>query len=115
MKKILFATLALAVMFTSCSKEDNGGNETQENVLLVKLPDNVSLRAVETQGSAASTITLNDVTVFLLNGNNVVGAPKTFTGGRAYAPWRRRTLPLYAAQLLPGTAECYLYKSVLRK
>ena len=89
MKKILLATLALAVMFTSCSKEDNGGNETQDNVIVVKLPDNVSLRAVEAQGSAASTITLANVTVFLLNGNNVVGAPKTFSGPEITAKSKR--------------------------
>ena len=89
MKKILFATLALAVMFTSCSKEDNGGNETQDNVIVVKLPNNVSLRAVEAQESATSTITLNDVTVFLLNGNNVVGAPKIFSGPEIFAKSKR--------------------------
>jgi len=89
MKKILFATLALAVLFTACSKEDNGGSETQDNVLMVKLPDNVSLRAVENQGSAASVITLNDVTVFLLNGNNVVGTPITFLPAEITAKTKR--------------------------
>ena len=80
MKKILLATLALAVMFTSCSKEDNGGNETQDNVLLVKLPDNVNLRAVESQATTATTITLSDVTVFLLNGNTLAAPPVVFSG-----------------------------------
>ena len=89
MKKILFATLALAVMFTSCSKEDNGGNETQNNVLLVKLPANVSLRAVESQASTATTITLSDVTVFLLNGNTVAAAPVTFLPAEITAGYKR--------------------------
>ena len=88
MKKILFATLALAVMFTSCSKEDNGA-QSQDNILVINLPDNVGLRAVESQATTATAITLSDVTVFLLNGNSVAAAPVTFSGSEITAKFKR--------------------------
>ena len=90
MKKILFATLALAVMFTSCSKEDNGGNQTQESILVVKLPDNM-LRSVEDQAdpSVAGGIDLDNITVFLLNGNTVVRTPETFDPSEITAGYKR--------------------------
>ena len=88
MKKILFATLALAVMFTSCSKEDNGA-QSQDNILVINLPDNVGLRAVEGQASTTTTITLSNVTVFLLNGNTVAQTPETFDASEIALKFKR--------------------------
>ena len=87
MKKILLATLALAVMFASCSKEDNGA-QSEDSVLIVKLPDNVSLRSVEAQATP-SGIDLDNVTVFLLNGNTVAATPVTFSNAEITAKYKR--------------------------
>ena len=79
MKKILLATMAIATLFASCSKEPVEAQKG-DDVIIVNLPDNVvSARTVESQQYAAATITLTDVTVFLLNGNTV-SRVETFSG-----------------------------------
>ena len=71
MKKILLATMAIATLFASCSKEP-AIEQTGDNVIVVSLPDNVvDARTVEAQQTTGATITLSTVTVFLLNGDNV--------------------------------------------
>lgn len=84
MKMLKFMAIAMAAtaMFASCSKEDNSGPDTGKT-LVIQLPENTipATRATSTPITGGSTVltTLNDVTVFLLNGNSVVGAPVAFT------------------------------------
>ncbi len=85
MKKQLFGIMALAaaalVGFTACNK-DNGETPaaTGNNVLMVKLPDNIVTRAVETPVTGANiTSVLDDVTVYLLNNGGLILDTKTFT------------------------------------
>ena len=81
MKKVnFFAMLAAAALMTGvtgCSNDDNVGEGPGNgaNTLMVKLPSNAvgpGSRAVEGKVSTNSETKLDDVTVFLLNGNSVV-------------------------------------------
>lgn len=75
MKKVILAAMAACAIFASCSKEGVINKEEVEmKSLSVRLPDNIVLgtRSVEAPIVSNSTTTLNDVTVFLLNGNSVV-------------------------------------------
>lgn len=81
MKKIFFlaAIAAATVGFTACDKGNENVNPAGDNVVVVKLPDNVTTRVVETPVAGTSvTAVIEDVTVFLLSGD-VVAATYEFT------------------------------------
>ncbi len=90
MKKILFlAALAATVGFASCSKDGSENPASGDNVLLVQLPGNVVTRSVQDQVTTNSTTVLADVTVFLLNGDAVVGTPIDFAVADISAKYKR--------------------------
>ena len=73
MKKFLLATMAIATLFASCSKEPVEA-QAGDGVIVVSLPGEINGRAIEAQESSSAVITLTDVTVFLLNNNSVARA-----------------------------------------
>ena len=71
MKKILLATFAFALLFASCSKEENLDTQNGTGVLVVKLPAGSEARSVETVATTTG-YNLNNVIVFTLINDAVV-------------------------------------------
>lgn len=71
--KIMAIAMAAVAGFSaaSCVNNDTTNPSNGDNTIVVKLPENIT-RAVETPVAANATITLSNVTVFLLNGNAVI-------------------------------------------
>ncbi len=69
MKKVLLMTAAIAAMvFTSCSKDENGGAGKDATHVSIKVSGVIQSRAVEAPGSTAiGTIRLNDGHIFVIN------------------------------------------------
>lgn len=78
-KFLLALPLFLGAVLTGCSKTDNPGTTSDNQVLIVKLPGAANSRAVETpENTGSATTTLDDVRVFLLS-NDLVIQEEVFT------------------------------------
>jgi hypothetical protein len=85
MKKVFLMSAAIAAMvFTSCSKEDNTGTGKADTQLSIKISGVIQTRTVEAQGSTAvGTITLTGGHIFVLNPLGVVTYNETLNVSQA--------------------------------